>query len=248
MGSTSRLCSTRQTSVSLPSKWRAQQMHRKVLLPPFSRSSQFSTGTVTAPAPVSARGVDYHARRRTSTVEKLPHLWTGRRRVWWIFCEAGDGVTPVGSFPTTGSLDGAWSLDTRHFCVCERATVDCATRDSGCNGDNAFATAEKNGICTKASYTYRATGGTCPWTSLHGDVDGFQSVATDSKQAQKPVLSQRPGSIVIEADRSRPGLCPPVQDRCARSLPEEFTRCHRGVVNHCTLSRNQHIPQYRGSC
>merc|ERR1712211_194226 len=32
------------------------------------------------------------------------------------------------------------------------------------------------------------------------------------------------------------------------SYPESFTWCDKDGVNYCTISRNQHIPQYCGSC
>jgi cathepsin X len=34
----------------------------------------------------------------------------------------------------------------------------------------------------------------------------------------------------------------------AEAYPEEFTWCNKDGVSYCTMSRNQHIPQYCGSC
>merc|ERR1712050_24921 len=92
----------------------------------------------------------------------------------------------------------------------EQQFVDCDKVDSGCQGglmDNAFAYAEKNAICTEASYAYTATGGTCKASSCtpgipKGGVTGYKDVATDDEQSLMDAVAQQPVSIAIEADKS----------------------------------------------
>jgi cathepsin X len=44
-------------------------------------------------------------------------------------------------------------------------------------------------------------------------------------------------------------LSPRPQDTIAtEALPDAFTWCDKDGVNYCTMSRNQHLPQYCGSC
>merc|ERR1712039_125122 len=96
------------------------------------------------------------------------------------------------SFSTTGSLEGAnFIASNKLVSFSEQQFVDCDKVDSGCQGglmDNAFAYAEKNAICTEASYAYTATGGTCKASSCtpgipKGGVTGYKDVATDDEQA-----------------------------------------------------------------
>ena len=73
----------------------------------------------------------------------------------------------------------------------EQQFVDCDTTDSGCNEgwmDNAFSFAKTNSICTKGSYPYTATDGTCNLSGCQvgipqGGVVGYTDVSTDSEQA-----------------------------------------------------------------
>jgi len=115
------------------------------------------------------------------------------------------------SFSTTGGLEGAWAISTGHLLsLSEQQFVDCDTTDSGCNGglmDYAFAFAEKNGICTEASYAYTATGGTCLASSCtvgipKGGVVGFMDVSTEEELSLAEAVAQQPVSVAIEADRS----------------------------------------------
>ena len=64
---------------------------------------------------------------------------------------------------------GAWFIAIGNLSpLSEQQLVDCDTVDSGCNGglmDNGFAVAEKNAMCTEASYSRTAAKGTCKASS-----------------------------------------------------------------------------------
>jgi len=114
------------------------------------------------------------------------------------------------SFSTTGSLEGAWQIATsKSVSLSEQQFVDCdKVADQGCNGglmDNAFAYAEKNAICTEASYAYTGKDGTCKAGSCtvgipKGGVTGFKDVAKDDENALMEAVAKGPVSIAIEAD------------------------------------------------
>jgi len=113
------------------------------------------------------------------------------------------------AFSTTGSLEGAWSIATGNLLtLSEQQLVDCDTVDSACNGglmDNGFAFAEKNAMCTEASYSYTGTKGTCSASSCtvglaQGSVTGFKDVTVNSVEALMTALAQQPVSVAIEAD------------------------------------------------
>ena len=53
----------------------------------------------------------------------------------------------------------------------------------------------------------------------------------------------------VQKDNYIVGTAPHEQaDWNASTLPDAFTWCDKDGVNYCTMSRNQHIPQYCGSC
>merc|ERR1712226_1595446 len=114
------------------------------------------------------------------------------------------------SFSTTGSLEGANFLASNNLVsFSEQQYVDCDHVDSGCQGglmDNAFQYAEKEAICTEASYPYQGVGGTCAASSCtvglkQGSVTGYKDVGS-TEQDLMSAVAQQPVSIAIEAYRS----------------------------------------------
>jgi len=117
------------------------------------------------------------------------------------------------SFSATGSMEGAYQIATGKLeSLSEQMLVDCAQSfgEQGCNGglmDGAFKYAKANGMCTEASYGYKAKGGTCQATSCTkafaaGVVTGFKDVTPNSKTDLMSAVAQNPTSIAIEADKS----------------------------------------------
>jgi C1A family cysteine protease len=154
----------------------------------------------------------------------LPHLGTmtysGKVLADSVDWSTQGAVTPVKnqgqcgscwSFSTTGSLEGAWKIAGNTLTsLSEQQFVDCdKVSDQGCNGglmDNAFKFAEKNAICTEASYPYKGVDGTCASSSCtvgipKGDVKGFKDVSSN-EQAMMEAVMLNPVSIAIEADKS----------------------------------------------
>ena len=72
--------------------------------------------------------------------------------------------------------------------------------------DNAFSFAKTNSICTKESYPYTATDGTCNLSGCQvgipqGGVVDYTDVSHDSEQAMMSAVTQQPVSIDIETDQ-----------------------------------------------
>ena len=82
--------------------------------------------------------------------------------------------------------------------------MGCDTVGSACNGgfvDNGFAFAEKNGLCSDASYSYTTTKGACKDSCC--TVDIVQGSVTDnSEQALMSAVAQQPVPIALETDQS----------------------------------------------
>jgi len=147
------------------------------------------------------------------------HKWNGETLASSVDWTKSGAVTPVKnqgqcgscwSFSTTGSLEGANFLASNNLVsFSEQQFVDCDHVDNGCHGglmDNAFQYAEKEAICTEASYPYQGVGGTCAASSCtvglkQGSVTGYKDVGS-TEQDLMSAVAQQPVSIAIEADRS----------------------------------------------
>eukprot|EP01062_Namystynia_karyoxenos_P017063 TRINITY_DN1626_c0_g1_i12.p2 TRINITY_DN1626_c0_g1~~TRINITY_DN1626_c0_g1_i12.p2 ORF type:complete len:531 (+),score=184.60 TRINITY_DN1626_c0_g1_i12:107-1594(+) len=67
----------------------------------------------------------------------------------------------------------------------------------------------------------------------------------DCKRNSRPSQTEAAG-IVWQGNHTVSPL--PHETIADAELPDSFTWCNKDGVNYCTMSRNQHIPQYCGSC
>merc|ERR1712100_646675 len=116
------------------------------------------------------------------------------------------------SFAATGGLEGAWELASGSLTsLSEQQFLDCDTTDSGCNGGLeyqgwTFFKNKNEGICTEASYPYKAKNGQCQYSSCSlaipaGGISGVTHVGK-SASALQSALNQQPVSVGIQADQS----------------------------------------------
>jgi len=112
------------------------------------------------------------------------------------------------SFSTTGSVEGAWFIAKDQLVsLSEQQLMDCSTSEgnNSCEGglmDYAFEYIIKNkGICTEASYPYKAKDEACRTCTPVVTISSYKDVA-ESEDALQAAVTQQPVSVAIEADQS----------------------------------------------
>jgi len=118
------------------------------------------------------------------------------------------------SFSTTGSVEGAWFLAKNNLTsLSEQQLMDCSQKEGNqsCEGglmDDAFQfIIDNKGICSEASYPYKAVDEKCQTTCTPvATISSFADVAFDEKNpnddtALMAAVQKGPVSIAIEADQ-----------------------------------------------
>jgi len=152
--------------------------------------------------------------KKANTMKDVPTSWDWRTK---------GAVTPVKdqaqcgscwSFSATGSIEGAWFLAKGNLTsLSEQQLMDCShpEGDDSCEGglmDDAFQfVIDNKGICSEASYPYKAIDEKCKKTcksvatiSSFVDVD-FDQSNPNNDTALMAALQMGPVSIAIEADQ-----------------------------------------------
>lgn len=149
------------------------------------------------------------------------HEFDGQELATSVNWATSGAVTPVKdqgqcggcwSFAATGALEGAWEIGSGDLVsLSEQQFLDCDTTDSGCNGGLeydgwSFFKQQNEGICTEASYPYKARNGVCQYSSCTlgipaGGIAGVNHVTSGSAAALQSAIQQQPVAIGIEADQ-----------------------------------------------
>jgi len=113
------------------------------------------------------------------------------------------------AFSTTGALEGIVAIKTGTLTsFSEQQLVDCSSSygNEGCNGglmDQAFQyIVDKKGLCSEASYPYKAVDGSCKTCTVvsGSNISGYQDVAANSESSLQAAVAGQPVSVAIEAD------------------------------------------------
>jgi C1A family cysteine protease len=110
------------------------------------------------------------------------------------------------SFSASGATEGAWAISGKGLVsLSEQQLVDCSTSygNNGCGGGNmdyAFQYIHDKGLCTEASYPYKAQDGTCKSCSPVAHLDGYIDIPDENSILTE--IQKGPVSIAIEADQA----------------------------------------------
>jgi C1A family cysteine protease len=110
------------------------------------------------------------------------------------------------SFSASGATEGAWAISGKSLTsLSEQQLVDCSSSygNNGCGGgdmDAAFQYIIKNGLCTEASYPYKAVDEKCKTCSPVAHLDGYIDISDEAGILTQ--IQNGPVSVGIEADQA----------------------------------------------
>jgi KDEL-tailed cysteine endopeptidase len=113
------------------------------------------------------------------------------------------------AFSATGSIESAIAVSTgRLTSLSEQQLVDCSGSygNDGCDGgwmDSAFDYVIANGgLCSEASYAYKATDGSCKKSCTKASsISSYVDVSANNEDSLAAAVAQQPVSVSIEADQ-----------------------------------------------
>ncbi|KAK3242536.1 hypothetical protein CYMTET_47783 [Cymbomonas tetramitiformis] len=115
-------------------------------------------------------------------------------------------------------------------------------------------------ICIMLLASFGLTSGSRGTTNFFESAENFVARAAEAVEdllEKKPEVPRRPSEVWTREQEDAAGIirsnytvgtAPHELLTAEQTYPDEFTWCDKDGVNYCTMSRNQHIPQYCGSC